>query len=114
MKLIHHKGLTPERWFKFTLCEQLANIGADIDRTIRWKARGDLKMSSDAFERALELLDLTRLDPKNRGGKLKELCRVREALIDHFMYDNEYQTTDEMWSQYFLDFNFAAAIAKGK
>lgn len=35
-----------------------------------------------AFERALELLDLTAADPKNQS-RLRELRRVREALSDH-------------------------------
>ena len=27
--IIHHKGLTPEHWFKFSLAEQLANVGCE-------------------------------------------------------------------------------------
>ena len=38
-------------------------IGMDIERTIQWKSRGDLEMSNQAFERALEFLDLTVVDP---------------------------------------------------
>jgi hypothetical protein len=109
-----HKGLAAGRWFKFTFCEQLANVGMDIERTIQWRKRGNIEYSQQAFERALELLDLTIADPKNRGGKRRELCRVRETLVDHFVYDNEYQTTDESWSKYFFEFNYAAAIARGK
>lgn len=109
-----HKDLTPERWFKFSLCEQLANVGMDVERTISWKEKGDLKYSQNAFERALELLDLTIADPKNRKEMLRELLRVREKLIDHFMYDNEYQTTQEEWQKYFYEFNYAAAIQRGR
>lgn len=109
-----HKGLTPERWFQFSLLEQLANVGCDIERTISWKKEGSLDYSNKAFDRALELLDLTVLDPKNRGPRRKELLRVREALVDHFMYDNEYLTTDESWQQYFYAFNYAAALERGR
>ncbi len=109
-----HKDLTPSRWFKFSLFEQLANVGTDIARVIQWKSQGKLDESQKAFERALELLDLTIVDPKNKGASLKELVRTREALIDYFMYDNEYNTTDEQWQNYFYDFNYAAAIMKGK
>lgn len=113
---IHTGLLESGRWFKFTLFEQLANVGCDIERTIRWKNRGDLEESRKAFDRALELLDFTLLDPKNKASRscMKELGRVREALTDHFMYDNEYQTTDEQWQQYFYDFNYAAAVQKGR
>lgn len=109
-----HKDLTLERWLRFSLFEQLANVGTDIARAIQWKKSGNLDYSTLAFERALELLDATVADPKNRKGNLKEILRVREALIDYFMYNNEYQTTDEFWYQYFYDFNYAAAVARGK
>ncbi len=107
-----HTDLTPERWFKFSLFEQLANIGCDSARTIEWKKKGDLDYSNKSFERALELLYFTIEDPKNRGGKLKELCRVREALIDFFLCDNEYGTSEEFWNHYFYDFNYAAALPR--
>ena len=109
-----HKNLTPEHWFTFSLFEQLANVGIDIERTIQWKAKNNLDYSQKAFERALELLDLTIADPKNKGARLKELVRVREALVDHFVYDNEYATTDESWQKYFFDFNYAAALQRGR
>ena len=109
-----HKNLTPEHWFTFSLFEQLANVGTDIERVIFWKNKNNVDYSQKAFERALELLDLTIADPKNKGPRLKELLRVRETLIDHFVYDNEYATTDELWQKYFFDFNYAAALRRGK
>ncbi len=109
-----HKDLTHEHWFNFSIFEQLANVGADIERAIQWRKNNNLDYSQKAFERALELLDFTIADPKNKKGTLKEILIVREALIDHFVYDDEYKTTDEYWQQYFFDFNYAAAIARGK
>lgn len=106
-----HKGLTPEKWFKFSLFVQLANVGSDIERTILWKDK-DTQISRDAFIRALELLDLTIADPKNRK-RLREIVRVREALADHFFFDNEYNSTDEQWRKYFFQFNYAAALERG-
>lgn len=115
MILVWHKGLTLERWSRFSLCEQLANVGMDIDRTIRWKQKNDPEQSRLAFERALELLTLTILDPKNRGPRRRELTRARELLIDHFVYnDLYYKSTDEEWQKYFFAFNYAAALQKGK
>lgn len=93
--------------------EQLANVGTDIARTINWKKKGNLEYSQLAFERALELLDMTIRDPKNRY-RLKEPVRAREALIDCFLYDNEYNTSEEFWQDYFYQFNYAAALQKGK
>jgi hypothetical protein len=112
--MMFHHDLTQDRWNKFSLFEQLANVGTDIARTIALKNSGNADGSRMAFFRALELLDLTIRDPKNKRGALKELVRTREVLVDHFVYDNEYATTDEIWEQYFFDFNYAAAIARGK
>lgn len=114
MDSLIHKGLTLEHWSKFTLLEQLANVGCDIERTIRWRNAGDLDHSKRAFERALELLTLTIMDPKNSAAARRELCRTREAIIDYFIYDNHYATSDAIWQNYFYDFGLAAAKANGK
>ena len=114
MTLKHHKGLTLERWCKFSTLEQLSNIGCDVERTIRWRLKNDLELSKDAFERVLELLDLMFADPKNHGPRLKELTRVREALVDYFMYDNQYGSSDKLWQDYFYYFACAAALERGR
>ena len=111
--MIIHKELAAGRWFKLSLIEQLANVGSEIERTINWKRKGDDEASRNAFFRALELLYLTVEDPKNKG-RLREVLRTREALIDHFVYDNEYNTTDEQWQKYFYQLNYAAAIKRGR
>ncbi|MBA2306736.1 hypothetical protein H0W26_01225 [Candidatus Dependentiae bacterium] len=108
-----HTTLLPEHWFQFSLVEQLANVGCDIERTIQWKKKGNLDYSQQAFERALELIDLTVADPKNRK-RLKEVLRVREALVDFFVYNNEYNSTNESWQNYFFAFNYAAALERGR
>jgi len=106
MKL--HQDLTAERWQKLNIFEQMANIGAEIGRTLNWgkKSPPDSRM---AFERALELLDLTIADPKNRN-RLKELLRLRETLADYFVFDNEYLSSKSSWDNYFYAFNYAARL----
>lgn len=111
--MIIHKDLAGGRWFELSLIEQMANIGCDVERTISWKKKGNLEYSGQAFERALELIDFTIEDPKNRK-RLREIVRTREALVDHFVYDNIYNTTDEIWQNYFFAFNYAAAIKRGR
>jgi hypothetical protein len=107
MKPIRHKQLAGGRWFELSFVEQMANIGADVGRAISWRTKGNVTYSNHAVERALELIGLTILDEKNRS-RLKELCRVRELLIDHFLLDNEYQSTEEGWEKYFHPFTWAA------
>lgn len=107
-----HKELTPERWFQFSIFEQLANVACDIERTIDWKNRDNIQHSEAAFARALELLDLTIDDPKNEGPRRREFRRVREMLIDHFICSNTYNTTDEEWRRYFYKFLYAAGLER--
>jgi hypothetical protein len=106
-----HKTLAAGRWFELDLVEQLANIGSEVERTISWRNKGNADYSNRAFERALELLDLTLADKKNRG-RLKEPCRVREMLVDYFCGKNEYSSTDEAWHKYFHAFAWAAQARK--
>ncbi len=108
-----HKDLTPERWFSFSLNMQLANVGADVSRAIRWKNEDNKEFSKNAFERALELLSLTILDPKLSSAALREMCRVRECLIDYFLFDNKYGSSDTSWETYFYYFSYLAAAERG-
>lgn len=105
----HHQELASGRWFSLSMSEQLANIGSEINRTINWREKDNLEYSKNAFERALELLDLTTADKKNIK-RLKELTRLREVLVDYFFGDNEYQSSDQLWQKYFYAFNYAARI----
>src|SRR5690242_1840727 len=104
---MQHRELAAGRWNTLSLVEQMANVGSEVERTIAWRSKGRVDVGMRAFERALELLDLTIADDKNRGRR-KELVRVREALADHFYFDNEYQSSDQDWQRYFLQFAAAA------
>lgn len=105
--MLQHKELAQGRWFNMAVAEQLANIGSEVERTILWKNKNNRDYSHKALERALELLDLTVQDAKNKF-RLKEILRVREALADYFIFDNEFSSSDELWRKYFYPFNFAA------
>jgi hypothetical protein len=101
-----HRELAEGKWNQLIFAEQMANVGSEVERTISWKKKGRTDFSGRAFERALELLDLTIADNKNRK-RLKELLRVRELLADFFVFDNIYQSTSESWQRYFNCFLFA-------
>jgi hypothetical protein len=107
MKLVHHKNLTLERWKAFSFPEQMANIGSEIHRALNWRPKNQ-EYGRLALERALELLDLTLEAASGRGARLRELTRVREALVDYFFFDNEYRSSDGLWRRYFDAFHHAA------
>ncbi len=104
-----HQDLTVERWQKLSIFEQMANVGAEVGRAINWR-KIDKKRSSAAFERGLELLDLTIESPRNKK-RLKEILLTRECLVDYFMFDNIYASSDEKWNNYFYAFNYAARVS---
>lgn len=108
---IQHKKLAQGRWFELELLEQLANVGGEVERTISWKNKGNKEYGKLAFERCLELLDLTISDRKN-VSRLKELTRLREALADYFFFDNIYNSSDKKWQSYFYPFNYAARVTR--
>ncbi|RKX93222.1 MAG: hypothetical protein DRP84_08765, partial [Spirochaetes bacterium] len=61
-----------------------------------------------AFFRALELVDFTISDSRNKkGGRLKELCRLREVLADYFFGNNQYNSSEDSWHKYFFAFTWA-------
>jgi hypothetical protein len=102
-----HKELAAGGWYTYSLVQQLANVGSEVIRTINWKNKGNSEYSRLAFERALELFDLTIIDPKNRK-RLKEIARAREVFVGYFIGEDPYHTTDESLKDYFLSFNYAA------
>lgn len=107
-----HRELAAGRWFELPLVEQMANVGSEIERAISWRGRNE-KNSTAAFDRGLELLDLTIADPRHRR-RLRELTRVREVLVDSFVFDNRYGSTDESWRRYFHAFTYATALRRGR
>jgi hypothetical protein len=102
-----HQTLAKGRWKTLSLSEQLANIGSEVERTISWKKKGNKDYSRMAFYRALELIDITLTCPITPGG-LREIARVREGLVDWFMGENIYKSTNSVWQNYFMNFTIAA------
>jgi hypothetical protein len=96
----HHRGLAAGRWQRLSLAEQLANVGAEVGRIRGRRAPGE---RNAAFERALELIDLTLADPRWRGRR-REIGRAREVLCDAVAGGPEYGSTLEDLDRYFLAF----------
>jgi hypothetical protein len=104
---LQHKDLAAGRWSELPLLEQMANIGSEVERALGWRAKNNAEYGLKAFERALELIDLTMEHPERRS-RLKEIARMREALVDYFCGANEFKSTDVSWRKYFSHFTYAA------
>ncbi len=102
-----HKDLAGGRWNQLSFLKQMANIGSEVERAFSWRAKNNLAYSEQALYRALELIDLS-LEVNKGSGRLKELARMREAILDYFVGSNQLMSTEGSWKQYFSFFYFAA------
>jgi len=82
-------SLDESRWAEMPLIEQMANIGSEVGRTVKWVSKGKRQMAENSFERALDIIDLTikcgRLRQNGRLALLEELCRARELFCGAFL-----------------------------
>ena len=102
-----HKILAAGRWRRLPFVEQMANIGSEVERALKWRARHNNAYSKQASERILELTDLT-LDGATGFARLKEVARLREALVDYFFGVNQFKSSEVLWKKYFSSFTYAA------
>jgi len=106
-------NIQADRWFRLCLFEQMSNVGCDLDRAVRLRDKGKIEQSRIVFNYTLNLLQLTIDDPKH-NSYCDELIRVKNALIDYFLGNNENDIIDEEWYDYFIIFNYIYALQKGK
>jgi hypothetical protein len=92
-------------WAKFSLIEQMANIGSEVSRTLR--AKGNHPRYWGAVTRALDLFYLTVEDPRWKGH-LKEILRVRELFAAAALESDEYKTSLQDLDRYFDCFAWLA------
>ena len=96
-----------QNWNHYSIYEQMANIGAEVGRSINWKKKNNVQMTQNALYRALELIDFTVADAKNKN-RLSEILRMRELLVDYSLGSNIYHSSAEGWNKYFYYYNLAA------
>lgn len=101
-----HNDLAHGRWQNLTIPEQMANIGSEIERTLKWREKNK-QISKNAFIRCLELIDLSLAYPRTYSV-LKEFARMRELLVDFFLGKNEYHSTQPSLQKYFYSYTVYA------
>jgi hypothetical protein len=105
--VVRHPGL-PDRWATFSLVEQLANVGSEVDRAIRAHTTGNAGRFDNALARALELFDLTAADARWRGPRRREILRAREEFCRLFFDASPAPQSASGLQRYFLYFAVAA------
>jgi hypothetical protein len=103
-----HPSLAAGRWWSLTLMEQLGNVGSEVDRALRAHAQGRQDRFERAFDRALELFDLTAADPRWPLHRRREILRAREQFCRIFHDETSEPDLANYLSRYFLQFAFAA------
>lgn len=108
-----HRDLAAGRWWELSLAQQLGNVGSEVSRALKWKDRNP-EIARGAFERCLELMDLTLADPRHvrSVSRLREIARTREVLVDYFTGSNIYGSTASSLQRYFDAFAVAASLGR--
>lgn len=107
-----HPGLG-DRWATFSVMEQLANVGSEVERTIRAHAAGNASRFDNALARALELFDLTAADARWRGPRRREILRAREEFCRLFFSTTPPEDSIPGLQRYFLYAAIAANRQRG-
>lgn len=105
--MFQHNELAAGRWKNLSFCEQMANIGSEIERAIKWLEKNNPEYSQKALQRALELIYLT-IDCSYPKTRLRELTRLKEVILDFFLGENVYNTNTDFLRKYFYYFNLNA------
>ena len=81
-------------WYNMPIGMQLYNIGSEVGRAIKWKNEKNFQRQINFTIKAIELIGLTKMDPKN-NKRFSELNFYQEELIDYLCGENMYENTDE-------------------
>ena len=103
MKLAHHQGLTVEYWNTISFAKQLLNVGSEISRARNAKRIGDMNQEKRAYERALELIDLT-IETVHNTAQLREIQLLREAIAS-LMIKSDFNISLDALYRYLLQFS---------
>ncbi|MBR0173203.1 MAG: hypothetical protein IJQ21_10485 [Lachnospiraceae bacterium] len=87
-------------WFQMPIGMQISNVGSEVFRALSWKNKGNEKRKIGFCNKAIEFLQLSIEDPKNRH-RAGELSFCIEELQDFFLGENLYKTTEEMLHKYY-------------
>ncbi len=97
---------------------QMANIGSEVGRTLKWKQKGNTALAKNAFIRALDLFDLTIKVGRKNGSQSSRDSMLREVLMARDQFCEEYLSEDSnaiaRSDRYFSQFAKACALRSGR
>ncbi|HEY4489850.1 MAG TPA: hypothetical protein VJC12_01175 [Candidatus Paceibacterota bacterium] len=101
---MNHSEILKKRWGKFSVPEQMANIGSEVGRAAKWQGKDEQNFWS-AVERALELFDFT-LSNSKLGSRLHEIGLAKEVFCDTILGGREYNDSLSALEEYFMGFAY--------
>lgn len=104
--MFQHTTLAAGRWAELSLAEQMLNIGSEISRANRWKAKSNEEQCRRAVYRALELISLT-IDAQRGKHSLGEFTRLYEVVADYYLCNNDYHSDGTSLQKYFDAFAYS-------
>lgn len=99
-------------WQRFSLVEQLANVGSEVDRAIRSYESGAQARFENALSRALDLFDQTASDGRWSLPRRREVLRAREEFCRLFFDPSVAPDAAGSLRRYFLAFAVATRRAR--
>ena len=107
-----------DKWAAMDFISQMANIGSEVGRTLKWKQKGNTALAKNAFIRALDLFDLTIKVGRNNGSQSSRDSMLREVLMARDQFCEEYLSEDSnaiaRSDRFFSQFAKACALRSGR
>lgn len=104
-----------DRWSRFTIFEQMGNIGSEVGRIFKAGTQNDTEAVKQGVNRTLDLFEATTdslINQKSQSGRLKEVLRAKDQflqiVINQAFNSKEARDID----RYFLNFALAARSQK--
>lgn len=96
------------KWATMDFISQMANIGSEVGRTLKWKQKGNTTLAQNAFIRALDLFDLTietgraNESSTSRDSMLREVLMARDQFCEEYLSENNnaIAPSDRYFSQF--------------
>ena len=104
--MFQHTTLAQGRWAQMSLAEQMLNIGSEISRANKWKAKDNEDQCRKAVYRALELISFT-IDAQRDKHNLGEFTRLYEVVCDYYLGSNEFHSDGVSLQKYFDVFAYS-------
>ncbi len=97
-----------DRWAKFTIFEQMGNIGSEVGRSLKAKLSNQERFEP-ALYRALDLFDATVEDLlSGKSYRLKEVLRAKDQYLEVALDPKATQADMDNIENYFMQFALAA------